>query len=188
MSKTNPDYQKPLKITAIICAVLIAVAGIFVFVPSTADGVYQFFTGQERRQKPQFVKPEFDPSAEDGTPDVPEALGYSEIYQTGMAYRASICGNVVINGDTADIYLTNSAENTDLLKVRVLDSKGNIIGQTGLISPGQYVKSVKFDAIPLDGEEITLNLMGYEPETYYSSGEASLATTVRLGNGNQPVF
>ena len=60
----------------------------------------------------------------------------------------------------------------------MLDSKGNILGQTGLISPGQYVKSVKFDVLPKDGDEITLKLMGYEPETYYSTGEAPLGTTV----------
>lgn len=178
MSQKKPDEQKPIKIMAVVCAALIAIAGIFVFAPDSADSVYEFLTGQKRSTAAQFAKPAADPAAENGVPDVPDGLGYSEIYQAGMAYRASICGNVIVNDGFADIYLTNSAENTDLLKVRVLDSKGNILGQTGLISPGQYVKSVKFDVLPKDGDEITLKLMGYEPETYYSTGEASLGTTV----------
>lgn len=178
MSQKRPDEKKAMKIMAAVCAVLTVIAGILVFVPGSAEGAYEFFSGQKRSTAAKFVKPEADPAAENGVPDVPDGLGYSEIYQAGMAYRASVCGNVILKNGSADIYLTNFSENTDLLKVRVLDSKGKTLGQTGLISPGQYVKSVKFDVLPEDGEEITLKLMGYEPGTYYSTGEASLGTTV----------
>ena len=74
MSQKKPDEQKPIKIMAVVCAALIAIAGIFVFAPDSADSVYEFFTGQKRSTAAQFAKPAADPAAENGVPDVPDGL------------------------------------------------------------------------------------------------------------------
>ena len=50
------------------------------------------------------------------------------------------------------------------------------MGETGLIKPGEYVRSVVFSKVPLAGVEISLRVMSYEPETYYSKGEVTLQT------------
>ena len=70
-----------------------------------------------------------------------------------------------------------------MIKLRVLDAQGDTLGETGLIRPGEYVQSVALDALPEDGDAVTLKLMAYEPETYYSGGSVSLKTTVMMGGG-----
>lgn len=134
--------------------------------------------GGPQKQSSSFTPPPFDSSAESGTPAVPEELGWTEIYQDGMAFKCSICGNVIASGGAADVYFTNSSEQEIWLKLRVLDEDGNIIGETGLVKPGEYVKSVSIDKDISDGSSIKLKIMAYEPETYYSAGAVTLNTKI----------
>ena len=66
------------------------------------------------------------------------------------------------------------------LKVRILDVGGNILGETGLVRPGEYVQTVALTTIPKPGTPITLKIMAYEPDTYYSMGAGTLNTTVSV--------
>ena len=131
-----------------------------------------------RQKTAEFSPPPFDSAAVQGTPDVPEELGYISPYQEGMGYCFSVCGNVLTDDNTAAVYLTNPAENKVWLKLRVLDESGNTIGETGLIRPGEYVKDVTLAEKLPAGAKIKLKIMGYEPETYHSAGSATLNTTV----------
>ena len=126
----------------------------------------------------EFTPPPFEPTAEQGTPEVPEALGYSSPYAEGMSYRFSVCGNVAMDGSEAVVYLTNPAENTVWLKLRVLDENGNILGETGLIKPDEYVKAVLLERPLAAGTAIKLKVMGYEPETYRSAGAIVMNTAI----------
>lgn len=126
----------------------------------------------------EFTPPSFDPAAVAGVPTVPESLGYISPYQEGMGYRFSVCGNVMTEGNTATVYLTNPAENEVWLKLRVLDENDNILGETGLIRPGEYVKDVALTEDLSAGTKIKLKIMGYEPETYFSAGSATLNTAI----------
>lgn len=128
-------------------------------------------------KEPEFVPPPFDEAAQSGTPEVPEGLGWSEINANDL-YRVSVCGVVKVNDGKADIYFTNPEANNVWLKLRILDAEGNILGQTGLIKPGEYVQSIAFDKAPKAGDSISMKVMGYEPETYYSAGAVSLNTVV----------
>lgn len=130
-------------------------------------------TGQKEPQAAgEFTPPPFDSAAVVGTPAVPDGLGYSEL--DCQVYKVSLCGKPGANGD---IWLTNPETNTVWLKVRVLDEKGNILGETGLLRPGEYVRTVALSAVPKSGTPITLKIMAYEPDTYHSAGAASLNTT-----------
>lgn len=128
-----------------------------------------------------FTPPPFDQSAKPGSPAVDAALGWSEIYQDGMSFRAYVCGNVVMHGDTADVYFTNSEGFDVWLKLRVLDENGVFLGETGLVRPGEYVKSVALIPEVTDGQKIKLHIMAYEPETYYSAGAVILNTVITKG-------
>lgn len=131
-----------------------------------------------RQKEAEFTPPPFEPAAVQGKPDVPEYLGYTSPYQEGMAYRFSICGKVTTEGTTATVYFTNLTENAVWLKLRVLDENGNTLGETGLIKPGEYVKTVEFTKTLPVGTSIRLKIMGYEPETYYSASSITLNTTI----------
>lgn len=148
----------PLILAALICALALVVMVAVLCTP--------------KEQMGEFTPPPFDPAAQVGTPAVPEGLGYSEL--DCQVYKVSLCGKLSANGD---IWLTNPESNTVWLKVRVLDEKGNILGETGLLRPGEYVRTVALSAVPKSGTPITLKIMAYEPDTYHSAGAASLNTT-----------
>lgn len=131
-----------------------------------------------KQKTAEFTPPLFEPAAVAGVPEVPESLGYISPYQEGMGYRFSVCGNVVMEGSSAAVYLTNPAENEVWLKLRVLDENGNILGETGLLKPGKYVKDVALTGNLPAGTPIKLKIMGYEPETYFSAGSATLNTAI----------
>lgn len=127
-----------------------------------------------------FVPPPFEEGAEQGTPEVPENMGYREVYREGMSFRASICGEVNISEGKADVYFTNSAENSLWMKLRIFDASGKVIAETGLIKPGEYLKTVSFDTVPQNGEKISMKIMTYEPNTYYSGGAVALNTVAKV--------
>lgn len=155
----------PLILAAIICAVSLV--------------VMLFALSNPKQEQAAFAPPSFDSTAQAGTPTVPENLGWGEL--DAQAFKASVCGVVIPNGNTADVWFTNPESNTVWLKLRVLDENGNILGETGLIKPGEYVQSVTLDTVPKAGTTIALKLMSYQPETYYSEGAATLTTTVSEG-------
>ena len=127
-------------------------------------------------ERADFVPPPFDKTAVTGVPEVPDDIGYSAPYQEGMGYRFAACGNVRMNGTAATVFFTNPEGNEVWLKLRVLDADGNTLGETGLIKPGEYVKTVELTRALPAGTHIKLKIMGYEPETYHSAGSAVLNT------------
>lgn len=125
-----------------------------------------------------FTQPPFEQSAIQGVPDVSADLGYSEL--DAQDFKVSICGNLTLIGNEVDIYLTNPESNNVWLKVRMLDDQQNIIGETGLIKPNEYVKSISLDVIPQNSTNVSLKIMSYQPDTYYSAGVVSLNTTLNV--------
>lgn len=126
----------------------------------------------------EFIPPPFEDAAMQGIPDVPEELQYFSPYRDGMAYRFSVCANVKMDGSKAVVYFTNAEENSVYLKLRVLDEEGNILGETGLLKPGEYVKGVELDKDPSAETTISLKIMSYEPDTYMSEGSVILKTEI----------
>ena len=131
-----------------------------------------------KKETPQFVPPAFDTNAVAGVPAIAEGEnGYSVLDARGV-YKVGVCGVVKIVENKADVWFTNPAENTVWLKLRVQNKQtGEILGETGLIKPGEYVQSITFFEAPAAGTSIVLRVMSYEPDTYYSKGEVTLNTT-----------
>ena len=160
--KQKNNYILPL--AAVLCVLSLAV---MVFALTRQD---------VQTEMGEFTPPPFDAAAVVGSPAVPDGLGWQEL--DAQAYIVGICGKFIPNGNTADIWLTNPEGNTVWLKVRVLDEKGNTLGETGLVRPGEYVQSVALDTVPKAGTPIVLKIMAYQPDTYYSEGAVSLSTKV----------
>ncbi len=150
--------KKTLTVLAALCAAALAIM--------TAVLVY---TGQ-----PRFTPPPFDPAARSGTPDVPEGLGYGELDAT--AFRFSAAGVLTADNGGADLWLTNPADSPVWLKARILDTDGALLGESGLLRPGEYVRTVALDRIPAQTGPVTVKVMAYEPGTYYSAGSVLLQT------------
>lgn len=165
MKKDLWKQYKPFIIIGAVC--LVAVIGMIVALS---------LTGPKVIHKP-FTPPEFDANAQVGTPEV-EDESWKKVYQPGMSFVAYVCGKVELQENTADVYFTNDFDNDAWLKLRITDEQGNILAETGLIKPGEYLKSVTFTTVPAVGAKIAMKIMAYEPDTYYSLGAVTLNTVV----------
>ena len=144
--------------------------------------VLYLYDGESTETKTtDFTPPPFDTAAVRGTPEVSEELGWSEI--DAKVYRASVCSVVIAAGGKADVWLTNPEDNEVWLKLRLTGSDGQVLGETGIIRPGEYVQSVKLNTEAESGEAVSMKLMGYEPETYYSAGSVTLNTSIEEEKG-----
>lgn len=123
----------------------------------------------------EFTPPPFEPAAQKGMAEVPEGLGYQEL--DVQVYRVRLCGEVHVRDGTAEVWFTNPESNSVWLKLRVLDEEGQILGQTGILRPGEYVQQVMLTGIEA-GEAVTLKVMAYEPDTYHSAGALVFHTRI----------
>lgn len=133
---------------------------------------------QKTPPKGEYVKPSFDENAVQGTPTVDESLGYTEFYREGMAYRISLCGVPTVDENELTVYFTNSASNEKYLKLRVLDAKGNTLGETGVLRPGEYVQTVTLSKKVRSETKLTFKVLSFEPEDYTSAGSVIINLTV----------
>ena len=171
MSKKQKQKQPPkLNFTPVYILSVLAVTSFFVMLIALSV--------PKDPPRGEFVPPAFESTAIQGVPEVPEELGYTSPYREGMAYRFSVCANVTMDGRVATVYFTNPAENTVYLKLRVLDGNGEILGETGLLKPGEYVRVVELCEALDAGTQIQLKIMSYEPDTYLSAGSVVLKTEI----------
>lgn len=124
----------------------------------------------------QFDPPQFDTQALSEEPNVPDDLGWDVI--DADVFRVGICGKVTLEQNAAVVWFTNPQDNHVWLKLRILDIEGNILGESGLITPGQYIKTVNLTTSPESETPITIKIMAYEPDTYHSAGSITLNTKI----------
>lgn len=131
------------------------------------------------RPQAEFVPPPFEENAIDGVPqDVSEDLWYSSL--DAGAYTVALCGLPTTTGQEATLYFTNPAENDVWLKVRVYTEQGTMLGESGLLKPGQYVEKIRLKETLRETTPILLKVMAYEPDTYRSAGAVTLRTELNI--------
>ena len=184
MSKRKPKYIRkaprsrldkllsdPKAITGILVAacVLALIAVVLILV-----------SGRQEPEQKAFTPPPFEEAAVVGTPQVPEELGWSEL-AVRDGYVVHVCGVLDSrDGETVPVWFASDADNQVWLKLRLRDGETNaVLGQTGIIKPGEYVERLKLEEKAVSANVI-LEIMGYEPETYYSAGTVGLATTLSV--------
>ena len=98
-------------------------------------------------------------------------MEWSELYKEGMRFKVGICGKFVADGNTADVFFSNSAENEVWLKLRVFDEQNNIISETGLIKPNEYIKSVKMNIVGPSNEMESYVYLDYDHGNHFIGEE-----------------
>ncbi len=176
MSKILHKFsKKELKIALIV-------AGIVSILSVCAMTVALIIFKPTPQPQPEFVPPEFDQAAVVGTleeTDELKNLGWSKLYREGMTYTVYLCGGLLVNEQNqADVWFYNEPENESYLKLRVIDEQGNVVAETGLIKPGEYLQTIQFSRAVKDDEPLSIKVMGYEPETYLSSGAITINPAV----------
>lgn len=165
---TKENEKLPLYLIAAIaaCAVMVVVL------------IISSIVVENRPPRIEFIPPEFEANAETGMPVVEDGLGYSEMYKDGMTFSVWMCGEIRQENGAAVVYFTNPEKNNAWLKLRIMDEQGNILGESGLIKPGEYVRSVSLNSEIAAGTAVRMKIMGYEPETYNSIGSVSVKTEI----------
>ncbi|HKM28790.1 MAG TPA: hypothetical protein VJY37_03820 [Anaerovoracaceae bacterium] len=125
-----------------------------------------------------FEPPPFDSGAVTGTPSDMVDETYGEV--DAKAYKLSISGKPTVKDGAAFLWLTNPESNQVWIKVRILDTTGKMLGESGLLRPGEYVQSVVLTTPPLAEVNTTLLIMAYEPDTYHSMGNVRLQTSLTI--------
>ena len=122
-----------------------------------------------------FVKPEMDACAVDGVPqNVPSELAYQTAEFT-KNFKIAMCGNLKASKDnTADLYLTSFDTNEGYVRVVLYDENNNELGTTGLIKPGQYIKSIKLNTAPNEDKIVNAKVLSYDMDTYVSLGAVNV--------------
>lgn len=126
-----------------------------------------------------FVPPVFDPDVIKGIPDVPEELGYSSL-EVEEGFKVYVCGNLTATDVSVDVYFTSPESNTVWLLLRITDEKGTILGETGVVRPGEYVKALKLNEKAEGEGNVKLKIIAYSPETYTSMGTVTLNTNLKI--------
>ena len=156
-------YKRTVIILSVVCLIAVAVMLTALLWPES--------TGE-------FIPPEFEENAEYATPDPDSSLGYGKIYREGMNFCAMLCSKIECKENNAVLYFTNPAENTVWMKLRITDEEGNILGESGVLRPGEYVKYVQLEKDIYEDTPVKLKIITYEPETYYSNGTVTVNSTL----------
>lgn len=119
-----------------------------------------------------FVAPGFDTTAVSGTPELQlDDRGYGTLMLQEYA-QVAMCANVYMEGNLAQLYLTAPETNTCWVRVKIYSPSGELLGESGLVCPGQYIPGVTLSTVPEPGTLVTVRILLYEPETYISLGAA----------------
>lgn len=120
-----------------------------------------------------FEAPSFEEGAVLGVPEnVDGAYRYSEL-AVAEGFIVSMCIDPVVVEGEAQVYFTSAAENTVWTKLQLFDENGRLLGESGVLMPGEYVESVTLLNVPKESSLIIAKLLSYEPDTYYSKGTAT---------------
>ncbi|MBQ9980652.1 MAG: hypothetical protein IJP23_06300 [Oscillospiraceae bacterium] len=162
MSKTE-------KIILIVFAVIVvALLAVFLLRP---PGVQEQVVGE-------FTPPEFDSSALSGAPDVEHPEFYGTL-NLGEGIAVSMYSAPIVTEGAAQVYFTSPESNTVWVRLRITDEKGNILGQTGLVRPGEYVEYITLETQPKKTAAVA-KILTYQPETYYSMGSAGAEIQLQI--------
>lgn len=127
----------------------------------------------------KFTPPPFDEAAVSGMPQVEDAtLGYGYLaLKDGFVILT--CANPAVEDGNAVVYFTADAENTVWVRLVLLDENGEELGSTGLLHPGEYVRTIPLTREISEDTSIQLKILSYEPDTYYSMGAVAVDATLR---------
>lgn len=140
----------------------------WIIVSLVALSIMAVVIGIKLSEKPEFVPPEFDENAKTGFPSVSKEFGLADADIN--EFKVYVCSRISVEDEKAKVFFTNCEENNVWAKTRIIDEKGNTIGESGLLNSREYIEEVTLTYIPEKGSKIKIKVMLYEPKTYLSEG------------------
>lgn len=124
-----------------------------------------------------FSPPPFESAALTGAPELADESLYGTLTLSDEIAVSLYSAPIVADG-AAQVFFTSQPENEGWVLLRLLDAKGNLLGETGLLRPGEYVEAVVLETMPTT-PQVVARILTYEPDTYYSLGSASAQITLQ---------
>lgn len=130
----------------------------------------------------EFTPPAFAQNAAVGTPDpsVVNKLPYGSLTLSETISVSMVSTLTVDENGEVEVWFTAPATNKGWVMLRLMDEQGNLLGETGLLKPGQYVQTITLDSVPKKSGMILARILTYEPDTYYSMGSASAQVALNV--------
>lgn len=128
----------------------------------------------------EFVPPAFEENAKTEFAAPIDANAKYTPFNIPGEFTGALCANVYVEDDQALLYFTSFEENAVWAKAILYNERGKMIGESGLIKPGEHVESVALSEIPksnstLTVKTLTVKVLLYEPDTYFSRGSCSIS-------------
>lgn len=147
---------------SVVILIALILTGIFIF--------------QRLNTTPQFIPPEFDPSAQVGEPTPDIDLGYTTV-NVEQGFAIKLCGRLFVKNNSVDIYLTNPASNDLWMMTELQDENGKVLAKSGIIKPGEYIKAITLlKNVTAEKTNVKIVVIGYAPDTYASRGTVGMKT------------
>lgn len=121
-----------------------------------------------------FLPPVRETSVKEGLPET--VKNYQEL-PVREGYMVGIDTSPVFRDGRLYLNAVNKEGNTVWFLVR-LYQKNKQIGETGILHPGEYVESIACKKTLVSEEEVLVQIVAYEPDTYHSEGVAKIACKV----------
>jgi len=132
--------------------------------------------GINLKNKTTFSKPKFDDLA---SSTIPEDLNYEDnILKLVDGYSFYISARPKIEEEYLIIDFVSMIDNNTWIKVRIFDDENKVMGETGLVKPGEYLEKVLLTKALSNNDNISYKIIGYEMDTYMSAGTVDLKTRV----------
>lgn len=155
---------------------MLAVAGILLTVAVIVTASVFFM----KQGEGNFTPPPFEENVKKGAPLVNDSDAQYTRAAIGEENMFSMCLCPLYKNGSATIYFSSDIGNTAYLLIKLYDEDGNLIGQSGLVNPGEYVERITISMVPTEDTEISARVLTYEPETYYSMGTVNGTLKLRV--------
>lgn len=168
--------MKSLKSVTVSKKIYVVIEVVVITILCGLISIWFYFSNYSKR----YNKPAFETSYTEGEVNVDKKYGYAEM-KVSEEYVVGACGVPRADSNSLDLYFSNPKGNEVLLKCVLSTPEGDVVGETGLIQPNCYIKTVYFNSPQSKGtHNLTIKVLGFEPETYYSKGVVSLMTTIDI--------
>ena len=123
-----------------------------------------------QKKKNDFTPPPFDEGAISGKPAVDnDAFQYRKV-TVSEELSFSLCMCPSYEAGKARVLLTNDESSNAYIRIVLFDTEGNLIGESGLLKPGEYIESVSLSISHEDNTTVKAKILSYDKKTYYSKG------------------
>lgn len=144
-----------ITVTAALLAVALIVTAIVFFV---------------QKKKNDFTPPPFDKGAISGKPAVDNDEFQYRTVTVSENLSFSLCMCPLYEAGMADIFLTNDGSSNAYIRIVLFDTEGNLIGESGLVRPGEYIESVSLSISYEKDTAVKAKILTYDRKNYYSMG------------------